>query len=137
MRFYGLASAGALLVCLAAHAQAQVQQNGQASYYSAGQSGHTKTANGDKVDPSSNTAASRDLPLGTKATVTNKTTGKSTDVAITDRGPVRPDRKIDLSKKAAGDVGMTKTGTAPVTIKADPAQQTDPGVKQQLERQGK
>jgi rare lipoprotein A len=121
----------------AAYAQAPVQQNGQASYYNAGQSGHTRTANGDKVDPNSNTAASRDLPLGTNATVTNKATGRSTDVKVTDRGPVREDRKIDLSRKAAENVGMTKTGTAPVTINADPAKQSDPAVRQQLERQGK
>jgi rare lipoprotein A len=121
----------------AAYAQAPVQQNGQASYYNAGQSGHTRTANGDKVDPNSNTAASRDLPLGTKATVTNKATGRSTDVKVTDRGPVREDRKIDLSRKAAENVGMNKTGTAPVTINADPAKQSDPAVRQQLERQGK
>jgi len=137
MRVYGLAFAGALLVCFATNAQTPVQQNGQASYYNGGQDGHTKTASGTKVDPGSNTAASRDLPLGTKATVTNKNTGRSTDVEITDRGPTRQDRKIDVSKKAAGDVGMTKSGTAPVTIKADPAQQTDPAVKQKLERQGK
>jgi rare lipoprotein A len=137
MRVYGLASAGVFLFCSVTFAQAPVQQNGQASYYSAGQSGHTKTANGDKVDPNSNTAASRDLPLGTKATVTNKATGRSTDVKITDRGPTRQDRKIDLSKKAAEDVGMTKTGTAPVDINADPAKQTDRVVTQQLEKQQK
>jgi len=137
MRIYGLAAAGLLLLGSATYAQTPVQQNGQASYYNSGQNGHTKTANGDKVDPGSNTAASRDLPLGTKATVTNKQTGRSTDVTVTDRGPSRPDRKIDLSRKAAGDVGMTKTGTAPVTIKADPSKQTDPAVKQQVERQAK
>lgn len=137
MQRYGLASAGVLLALSVTCAQAQVQQNGQASYFNSGQNGHTRTANGDKVDPGSNTAASRDLPLGTKATVTNKATGKSTDVEVTDRGPTRPDRKIDLSKKSAEDVGMTKRGTAPVAIKADPAKQTDPAVKHQLEQQQK
>jgi peptidoglycan lytic transglycosylase len=137
MRIYGLPSAGILLMSATTFAQSPVQQNGQASYYNSGQSGHTRTANGDKVDPGSNTAASRDLPLGTKATVTNKATGRSTDVNVTDRGPVRQDRKIDVSKKAAQDVGMTKSGTAPVAIKADPAKQTDPAVKRELEQRQK
>ena len=53
------------------------------------------------------TAASRDLPLGSKAKVTNEKTGQSTDVRITDRGPSRKDRKIDVSRKAADDIGMT------------------------------
>ena len=104
MRITSLASVGVVLFCSATYAQAPVQQNGQASYFKGGQSGHTQTANGDKVNPDSNTAASRDLPLGTKATVTNKATGQSTDVKVTDRGPTRPDRKIDLSKKAAQNV---------------------------------
>jgi peptidoglycan lytic transglycosylase len=48
--------------------------------------------------------------------VTDKNTGKSTDVKVTDRGPTRRDRVIDLSKKSANDVGMEKQGTAPVTV---------------------
>jgi expansin (peptidoglycan-binding protein) len=64
----------------------------------------------------SNEAASSNLPLGSEATVTDKNTGKSTDVKVTDRGPTRRDRVIDLSKKSANDVGMEKQGTAPVTV---------------------
>ena len=58
------------------------------------------------------------LPLGTTAKVTNLKTGKSTDVTVTDRGPALGSRKIDLTKKAAKDIGLTrKEGVAPVTIK--------------------
>lgn len=114
-----------------------VAQEGEASYFNKGVNGHTKTANGEPVQPDRNTAASRNLPLGTNATVTNKATGQSTDVHVNDRGPSRKDRTIDLSKKAAGDVGMSKTGTAPVVVKADPAKQTDPVVKQKLLEQAK
>ncbi len=64
----------------------------------------------------SDTAASRTLPLGSTAKVTNERTGQSADVKITDRGPTRPDRVIDLSHKAAGQIGMTKSGTAPATV---------------------
>jgi rare lipoprotein A len=95
---------------------AQQQQQGTASYYQGGQSGHTQTKSGTPVDPNSNEAASPNLPLGSQATVTNKNTGKSTDVKVTDRGPTRQDRVIDLSKKSANDIDMQKQGTAPVTV---------------------
>src|SRR3712207_2665928 len=86
-----------------------IRQEGEASYYRGGQDGNSKTATGEKVNRDSNTAASRDLPLGTEATVTNKKTGQSTDVRINDRGPDRKDRTIDLSEKAAKDIGAKKT----------------------------
>jgi rare lipoprotein A (peptidoglycan hydrolase) len=105
----------ALLLATAAQAQPTTQQ-GTASYFNGGVNGHTKTANNEDVQPNSNTAASRTLPLGSTAKVTNKQTGKSTDVRITDRGPTRKDRVIDLSKKSANDVGMEKTGVAPVVV---------------------
>jgi rare lipoprotein A len=92
------------------------RQEGQASYFRGGQDGNTRTATGEPVDPRSDTAASRDLPLGSEATVTNKQTGQSVDVRITDRGPARQDRVIDLSEKAAEDIGMERTGVAPVTV---------------------
>jgi rare lipoprotein A len=92
------------------------KKQGTASYYSGGQSGHTVTKSGAPVNPNSNAAASPNLPLGSQATVTNRKTGKSEDVRITDRGPTRNDRVIDLSKKSAHDLGMEKSGTAPVTV---------------------
>lgn len=113
----------------------QVQQQGQGSYFNGGQDGHSRTVSGAPVQPNKNTAASRTLPLGTKATVTDQKTGKSTQVTVTDRGPTRKDRVVDLSRKAAGDVGMTKSGTAPVTVTAKPNDQTDPNVRQQLSQQ--
>ena len=116
---------------------APVVQQGQASYFNQGQNGHGTTASGEPVQADRNTAASRNLPLGTDAVVTNKATGKSTQVKVNDRGPTRHDRVIDLSKKAAGDVGMKKTGTAPVTVTADPNRQSNPAVAQQLRAQGK
>jgi len=112
------------------------RQEGTASYYRGGQDGNSKTATGEKVDPGSNTAASRDLPLGTEATVTNRETGQSTDLRINDQGPARKDRVIDLSQKGAKDIGMDKTGTARVTVEADPRKQKDPQVRRKLEQVG-
>jgi rare lipoprotein A len=110
-----------------------VRQEGQASFFQAGQDGNTLTKSGETVDPQGYTAASRDLPLGTVATVTNRETGKSVDVKINDRGPTRTDRIIDVSKKAAHDLGMEEAGVAPVVIEADPSKQQDPQVRNQLE----
>lgn len=107
---------GMALSLLATPSLAQQQQQGIASYYRGGQNGHTETKSGTKVNPESNQAASPNLPLGSQAQVTDQKTGKSTNVVITDRGPTRNDRVIDLSKKSAQDLGMEKSGTAPVTV---------------------
>jgi rare lipoprotein A len=110
-----------------------VRQEGQASYFEAGEGGNTLTKSGEPVKPQSHTAASRDLPLGTIVTVTNKETGRSAEVRINDRGPTRPDRIIDVSEQAARDLGMEKTGVAPVVVEVDPSKQEDPEVRAQIE----
>jgi rare lipoprotein A len=90
---------------------------GKATYYPNVLNGH-ETASGDTFHQSHHTAASNKLPLGTTAKVTNLKTGKSTDVTVTDRGPALGSRKIDLTKKAAKDIGLSrKEGVAPVEIK--------------------
>ncbi len=62
------------------------------------------------------TAAHKSLPFGTKLKVTNKNNGKSVVVRINDRGPFIKGRIIDLSKAAAGKIGMIRSGHAPVCI---------------------
>jgi rare lipoprotein A len=64
-----------------------------------------KTASGKRFHPGAITAASKTLPLGCKAIVKNKKTGKSTCVTITDRGPFVQGRGLDLSKGAANKIG--------------------------------
>ena len=101
---------------------------GKASFYggSDGFDGQT-TANGETFDHHEHTAAaSKAIPLGSTAKVTNLKTGKSTIVRVTDRGPTVPGRKIDLSKDAAKDIGLTKKeGVARVKIEV-----TKPPVKE-------
>ena len=90
---------------------------GKATYYPDRLSGH-ETVNGDTFHQSDHTAASNTLPLGTTAKVTNLKSGKSTHVTVTDRGPALGSRKIDLTKKAAKEIGLTpKGGVAPAKIK--------------------
>jgi rare lipoprotein A (peptidoglycan hydrolase) len=94
-----------------------IEQVGEASWYGKGFHGK-KTASGKKFDQKDHTAAHPTLPLGTEATVTNLETGKSVGVEINDRGPYTKGRDIDLSKKAAEEIGMKKDGAAPVKIEA-------------------
>ncbi|WP_347986487.1 septal ring lytic transglycosylase RlpA family protein [Methylomonas sp. AM2-LC] len=92
------------------------QEVGNASWYGPGLQGH-ETSNGEKFDQNALTAAHPNLPMGTKAQVTNLANGKTVDVTINDRGPDVKGRVIDLSKGAAKKLDMKKTGTARVKIK--------------------
>lgn len=89
---------------------------GLASYYADKFQGR-KTSNGERYDKNKLTAAHRTLPFGTKVKVTNVKTGKSVIVRINDRGPFIKGRIIDVSKKAAKDLGMLKTGVIQVEVR--------------------
>jgi rare lipoprotein A len=113
------------------HAPAVVQQ-GKASIYADRFQGQL-AANGEPHDQNDLTAASRILPLGTRATVTNLETGKSVQVEITDRGPYVGGRIIDLSRRAAREIGLTlKTGLARVRVEAQVRRQPTPELKEKV-----
>ena len=77
-----------------------------------------ETASGHTFHQSAHTAASNKLPLGTHVKVTNLKNGKSTKVTTTDHGPALGTQRIDLSKRAAHDIGLTgKQGKVPVETK--------------------
>ncbi|WP_260854537.1 septal ring lytic transglycosylase RlpA family protein [Paraburkholderia sp. BCC1884] len=103
-------------------------RTGEASYY-----GHKfykkKMADGTRMDPQSNSAASKTLPLGTKAKVTNLENGRTEEVEIKDRGPYVKDRIVDVSPKTADKLGLKKDGTAPVEVKPTEVPQADGSVK--------
>lgn len=86
--------------------------SGMASYYWQPQ----RVASGGWFNPNAMTAAHKTLPFGTKVRVTNRNNGKSVVVTINDRGPYIKGRIIDLSRAAASQVGMTKSGVAPVSV---------------------
>lgn len=91
-------------------------RKGKASYY--GKQFHgKKMADGTPMDPNSNAAASKTLPLGTKAEVTNLENGKSEVVEIRDRGPYVDGRIVDVTPKTAEKLEMKKDGVAPVEVK--------------------
>ncbi|WP_201528342.1 septal ring lytic transglycosylase RlpA family protein [Psychrobacter sanguinis] len=72
---------------------------GMASWYGPGFHGK-KTASGAIYNMYAMTAAHKSLPFGSKVKVTNLNNNKSVVVKINDRGPFKPGRIIDLSKKA-------------------------------------
>lgn len=95
----------ALSVCLPLTAHA-ASSCGGASWYAL----HSKTASGERMNPSQLTAAHKSLRFGTKVKVTNARNGKSVVVRINDRGPYIRGRVLDLSKAAAQNIGMISSG---------------------------
>ena len=88
---------------------------GIASWY--GPDFHTKrTANGEKYNMHSLTAAHRTLPLPSIVRVTNLENGRSLIVRVNDRGPYARNRIIDVSKKVAQLLGFMEKGTAKVKV---------------------
>ena len=89
---------------------------GKASFYAHMFAGR-KMADGKQMDPQHDNAASRTLPLGTTAKVTNLETGKSAFVTIQDRGPYVNGRIVDLSPSTARELGIsTRKGVARVEV---------------------
>lgn len=74
------------------------------------------TAAGERFDMNGLTAAHRTLPLNSSVRVTSLSTGRSVVVRINDRGPNLHDRIIDLSAKAAREIGIKEAGVARVRI---------------------
>ncbi|MBV4451223.1 MULTISPECIES: septal ring lytic transglycosylase RlpA family protein [Pseudomonas] len=92
-------------------------ETGTASYYGARHHGK-RTASGEPFNQNGLTAAHRRLPFGTQVKVTNLNNDKSVVVRINDRGPHTRGRLIDLSRKAAEQLGMIGSGTARVRVQA-------------------
>jgi rare lipoprotein A len=105
------------------------RQVGKASIY-ADKFANRKMANGRPMDPTDDNAASKTLPLGTTARVTNLQTGKSTVVTIEDRGPYVAGRIVDLSPATADKIGLArKQGIAPVAVEPIAVPLADGSVK--------
>ncbi len=94
---------------------APAYQRGRASYYSDRLAGRS-TAAGERYDPGALTAAHRTLPLGTVVDVSRED-GRHVTVRINDRGPYGHGRIIDLSRRAAAEIGMLRVGVADVVLR--------------------
>lgn len=99
---------------------------GTASYY-AEQFHGKKTSSGETFNMHHRTCAHRWLPFNTMVKVTNLANGKEVVVRVTDRGPWKHTRLIDVSKQAAKELDMIRAGTARVAIEvvASPSKAED------------
>ncbi len=94
-------------------------ERGIASWY--GQKFHGRqTSSREIYDMCSFSAAHKTLPLPSFVRVTNLDNGRSAVVRVNDRGPFHAGRIIDLSYAAAVKLGVDRTGTARVEVRALP-----------------
>ena len=82
---------------------------GNASWYGPNFDGK-KTANGERFNAESLTAAHPNLPFGSLVRIVNPRNGKFEVVRINDRGPWVKGRDIDLSPAAGKAIGISSTG---------------------------
>ncbi len=91
------------------------QQIGIASFYSRHIHGH-RTSDGSRYHRDSLTCAHKTYPFGTLLRVRNPENSKEVIVKVTDRGPHRRNRLIDLSWAAAKQLDIIRKGIAKVEI---------------------
>ena len=96
-------------------ASGEWRQVGVASWYGGRRWQGRLTASGVRYDERLLTAAHASLPIGSQVRVTVAETGRSVVVTIIDRPGTRR-RIIDLSRAAAGELGILRSGVAQVTI---------------------
>jgi len=97
---------------------AQGAEEGIANFYSDKFQGR-KMASGQKYDKNKLTASHKTLAYGTKVKVTNLDNGKSVVVTINDRMKKSSKAVIDVTRKAAEELGFVKAGKAKVKLEVE------------------
>lgn len=122
MRIYNLircnslvCSAFAAIVLLLTPATLAAQETGVAVYYSDYFQGKP-VASGETFDQQKMTAAHNGSPYGTEVRVTNLANDKSVVVRINDRMRSNSKVLIDVTKRAAEELGFVREGTAQVRV---------------------
>lgn len=100
------------------------EEEGESSWYGGDGDGFAgkPTASGEIFDPSALTCAHRTLPLGSSIEVENIQTGKRVLLRVNDRGPFARGRVLDVSRRAAKDLGFLGQGTARIRLRSVDAQ---------------
>lgn len=93
----------------------EFEEVGSASWYGADFHGKY-TASGEIYDINAMTAAHPTLPLPSMVRITNLRNGRTAIVRVNDRGPFSKERIIDVSEKAADELGFRDQGTTKVYI---------------------
>jgi rare lipoprotein A len=105
--------------------RAEDEMVGLASWYGMPYHGRL-TANGERYDMNSMTAAHKTLPFDTQVRVTNLESKKQVTVRVNDRGPFVSGRVIDLSREAAKRLDLIRPGVAPVRLETTSKQKLLP-----------
>ncbi len=104
------------------------RQRGQAAIFARELAGR-RMADGGRFDPDDTVAASRTLPLGTTARVTNLRNGQTAMVRVRDRIAGTHGRILNVSPKVAEVLGVRQGGVFPVTVAPLAVPQADGGVR--------
>jgi rare lipoprotein A len=113
--FFTLASILSLALCWAVSSSFFAEEFGKAGYYADSLHGR-KTSSGEKYDKNLLTCAHKSLPFGTKIRVTRLDNKHSVIVKVNDRGPFAEGYVVDVSRKAAEELGLIRAGSARVKI---------------------
>ena len=105
-------------VALVSVAAAQTSEEGVANFYSDKFEGK-KTASGDVYDKTALTASHKKLPFGTKVKVTNVENNKSVVVTVNDRMAASNPSVIDVSRRAADELGFTESRGGKAKVKLE------------------
>lgn len=106
--------------CMQGAQQTNAQEEGLASYYHSRFHGR-KSSSGRVHSKDELVAAHRTYPFGTFLRVTNLSNMNSVIVCVTDRGPHRRNRIIDVSETAANLLGFRQKGITRVRIEVVPS----------------
>jgi len=106
------------LVGTAGMTAAQTSEEGVANFYNDKFQGK-KTASGEVYDKDKLTASHKKLPYGTKVKVTNVENGKSVVVTVNDRMSAKSPAVIDVTRRAAEELGFAKSGKAKVKLEVE------------------
>jgi rare lipoprotein A len=96
--------------------QPDYQEVGLATWYGPESPNH-RTADGEQFDVGALSAAHKTLPLPCRVEVTDLESGRRIEVRVNDRGPFVAGRIIDLSPRAARDLGVIGKGSARVRVR--------------------
>jgi rare lipoprotein A len=109
--------AGVLLACAGPPSleNPTTAETGLGSYYAPRFDGK-ETASGEIYREDGLTAAHRTLPFGTLVRVTNTVNGKNILLRVNDRGPWVEGRIIDVSYRAAQELGFLEEGLARLRV---------------------
>lgn len=104
-----------LLLLVGSSMTVKAQQKGKATFYTRKWDGR-KTASGERLYNDSLVCAHKTHKFGTLLLVRNPANGKEVVVKVIDRGPYVKGRIIDLSIRAARELGILSQGVAVVEV---------------------